>query len=166
MHKKMDIVITWVDGSDEAWLAERKKYETKDLSIDAVGDRRFRDWGFLKYWFRGIEQNAPFAKNIYFVTYGHIPDWLNTNHHQIRIVKHSDFIPKEYLPTYNSVAIELNFHRIPGIGKRFIYFNDDMFLVKPATLEDYIAKDGHIKYNFIESAMTSPELSIKPIATY
>ena len=70
MHKKMDIVITWVDGSDEAWLAERKKYETKDLSIDAVGDRRFRDWGFLKYWFRGIEQNAPFAKNIYFVTYG------------------------------------------------------------------------------------------------
>ena len=74
MHKKMDIVITWVDGSDEAWLAERKKYETKGLSIDAVGDRRFRDWGFLKYWFRGIEQNAPFAKNIYFVTYGHIPD--------------------------------------------------------------------------------------------
>ena len=155
MHKKMDIVITWVDGSDEAWLAERKKYETKDLPIDAVGDRRFRDWGFLKYWFRGIEQNAPFAKNIYFVTYGHIPDWLNTNHHQIRIVKHSDFIPKEYLPTYNSVAIELNFHRIPGIGKRFIYFNDDMFLLKPATLEDYIAKDGRIKYNFIESAMTS-----------
>ena len=45
----MDIVITWVDGSDEAWLAERKKYETKGLSIDAVGDRRFRDWGFLKY---------------------------------------------------------------------------------------------------------------------
>ena len=155
MQDKMDIVVTWVDGSDKTWLKERQKYETKDLSSDSVGDKRFRDWDILKYWFRSIDKNAPFAKNIYFVTYGHVPKWLNVKHPQIRDVKHEDFMPKEYLPTYNSVAIELNFHRIPGIGKKFIYFNDDMFLLQPTTLEDYFTKDGRIKYNFIESAMTS-----------
>lgn len=155
MQDKIDIVVTWVDGNDKAWLKERKKYETENMSLDAVGDQRFRDWGILKYWFRSIEKNAPFAKNIYFVTYGHVPEWLNVNHPQIRIVKHSDFMPKEYLPTYNSVAIELNFHRIQGIGKRFIYFNDDFFLLQPATLDDYFTKNGRIKYNFVESAMTS-----------
>lgn len=155
MQDKMDIVVTWVDGNDKTWLKERQKYETNNLTDDAVGAKRFRDWDILKYWFRSIEKNAPFAKNIYFVTYGHVPKWLNVKHPQIRVVKHSDFMPKEYLPTYNSVAIELNFHRIPGIGKKFIYFNDDMFLLQPTTLEDYFTKDGRIKYNFIESAMTS-----------
>ncbi len=155
MQDKMDIVVTWVDGNDKTWLKERQKYETNNLSEDSVGAKRFRDWDILKYWFRSIEKNAPFAKNIYFVTYGHVPKWLNTKHPQIRIVKHADFMPKEYLPTYNSVAIELNFHRIPGIGKKFIYFNDDMFLLPPTTLEDYFTKDGRIKYNFPESAMTS-----------
>ena len=154
MQDKMDIVVTWVDGNDKTWLDERQKYETNSLSEDSIGVKRFRDWGILKYWFRSIEKNAPFAKNVYFVTYGHIPKWLNLKHPQIRIIKHADFIPKEYLPTYNSVAIELNLHRIPGIGKKFIYFNDDMFLLQSSTLEDYFAKDGRIKFNFIESAMT------------
>lgn len=153
MQGKIDIVVTWVDGSDEAWLKERKKYETANLSVDSVGKQRFRDWGIMKYWFRSIEKNAPFAKKIYFVTYGHVPKWLNTKHPQIRITKHSDYMPKEYLPTYNTNAIELNFHRIPGIGERFINFNDDMFLLQPSTLEDYFTKDGRIKYSFTESAM-------------
>ena len=155
MQDKIDLVITWVDGSDQTWLKERKKYETTDLDSNSVGEQRFRDWGILKYWFRSIEKNAPFVKNIYFVTYGHVPQWLNQKHPQIRIIKHSDYMPKEYLPTYNSVAIELNFHRIPGIGKQFVYFNDDMFLLQPTTMADYFAKDGKIKYNLIESAMTT-----------
>lgn len=155
MQGKMDIVVTWVDGGDKEWLKERKKYETADLSVNSVGEQRFRDWGILKYWFRSIEKNAPFAKNVYFVTCGHVPKWLNVKHPQIRVIKHSDYMPAEYLPTYNSVAIELNFHRIPGIGKRFIYFNDDVFLLQPAMLDDYFSKDGRIKYNFTESAMAT-----------
>jgi len=155
MQDKIDIVVTWVDGDDEKWLKERRKYESKDLSDDVAGAKRFRDWGIMKYWFRCIEKNVPFAKNIYFVTYGHLPKWLNVKHPQLRIIKHSDYIPEEYLPTYNTNTIELNFHRIPGIGKRFINFNDDFFILQPITPSDFFAKDGRIKYNFVESAMTS-----------
>lgn len=155
MDNKIDIVITWVDGNDPKWLKERDKYRTKDLSKDSIGDYRFRDWDTLKYWFRSIEENTNFVRNIYFVTWGHVPEWLNTNHPQLKIINHADFIPKEYLPTYNSVAIELNFHRIPGLGKKFIYFNDDVILLQKTTLADYFGKNGKIKYNFIESNMAS-----------
>ena len=69
MQDKIDLVITWVDGSDQTWLKERKKYETTDLDSNSVGEQRFRDWGHLKYWFRRIETNAPCVKHIYVVTY-------------------------------------------------------------------------------------------------
>ncbi|MEX6253875.1 hypothetical protein [Providencia huaxiensis] len=54
---------------------------------------------------------------IHFVTCGHYPNWLDINNHKINFVKHSDFIPKEYLPTFNSHTIELNLHRIKGLMK-------------------------------------------------
>ena len=48
MQDKIDLVITWVDGSDQTWLKERKKYETTDLDSNSVGEQRFRDWGIFK----------------------------------------------------------------------------------------------------------------------
>ena len=61
-----------------------------------------------------------------------MPKWLNTNHPKLNIVKHSDYIPSQYLPTFNSHTIELNIHRIKGLSEFFVYFNDDMFLTRRA----------------------------------
>ncbi|MDO5702497.1 MAG: stealth conserved region 3 domain-containing protein, partial [Lachnospiraceae bacterium] len=47
--------------------------------------------------------------------------------------------PEEYLPTYNSNTIELNFHRIPDLSERFVLFNDDMFLLKNVSAEDFFS---------------------------
>ena len=152
-NDKIDFVVTWVDGSDSAWLDERKKYQdTKDG--EAIGANRFRDWGLLKYWFRGVEKFAPFVGNVYFVTYGHVPTWLNIDCPRLKVVRHQDFIPKQYLPTYNSVAIELNLHRIKGLSEEFVYFNDDMFLIKEISEKTFF-ENGRAKYNFVESAMAS-----------
>lgn len=68
--------------------------------------------GYLKYWFRGVEKYAPWVHKIYFVTCGQKPDWLNENHDKLVLVNHEDYIPHEYLPTFSSHTIELNFHRI------------------------------------------------------
>ena len=123
----IDIVVLWVDGSDPEWLKERANYSGTPLELSDV---RFRDWGLMRYWFRGIDKYAPWARKIHFVTWGHLPDWLDTTNSKLHIVKHTDFIPAEYLPTFNSNAIELNLHRIEGLAEQFIYFNDDMFLTR------------------------------------
>ena len=136
MNEKIDIVITWVDGNDAAWQKEKQKY----TSIGDDRDSRYRDYGLLHYWFRGIESCAPWVNNIFFVTWGHIPAWLNANHPKLKIVKHSDYIPTEYLPTYNSNAIEMNFHRIDELSENFVYFNDDMFLLHPIRKEAFFEK--------------------------
>ncbi len=142
--KPIDIVIPWVDGTDPAWLAEKRFWEEKCPESDSTqdkmwfrGDIRYRDWGTLRYLFRGIEQFAPWVQTVWFVTWGHFPDWLNQAHPKLKVIRHEDYIPAEFLPTFNSHTIELNFHRIPGLAEQFVYFNDDMFLTAPARPEDF-----------------------------
>ena len=135
----IDFVIPWVDGNDAAWRKEKYKY----MGIDEpdAGDDRYRDMGILKYWFRAVEKYAPWVNRIHFVTWGHLPEWLNTDHPKLHIVNHRDYIPEKYLPTFSSHPIELNLHRIPGLSEHFVYFNDDMFLNGPVE-PDYFFRNG------------------------
>lgn len=123
----MDIVITWVNGADPEWQELYKEYRGKYKGDQS--EARFRDWENLQYWFRGIEKFAPWADKIHFVTFGHYPEWLNLEHPKLRVVKHTDYIPEDYLPTFNSETIELNFHRIKDLSEEYVYFNDDCFLI-------------------------------------
>ena len=137
MDEKIDFVITWVDGGDKDWLAEKMKYLSKDVDTNDVlnAANRYRDMETLKYWFRCVEKYAPWVNKIFFVTWGHIPKWLNINNPKLKIVNHKDYIPQEYLPTFNSNVIELNLHRINELSECFVNFNDDMFIT------DYVNKD-------------------------
>ena len=133
----IDFVITWVDGNDPAWQAEKAIY--KGVSGDNRANR-YREWDTLRYWFRGVEKYAPWVNKVFFVTWGHLPPWLNTSHPKLKIVNHKDYIPKEYLPTFSSRAIDMNFHRIKELSEHFVYFNDDMFLIKPVERSDFFVK--------------------------
>ena len=137
-EQPIDFVLLWVDENDPEWQAEKKKW-----TVSGTDDRpqRYRDWGTLPYWFRGVEAFAPWVRTIHFVTCGHLPAWLNTDHPKLHIVKHSDFMPPEALPTFSSRALELNFHRIEGLSEQFVYFNDDFLLVDKTEPEDFF-KDG------------------------
>lgn len=137
---KIDFVIPWVDGSDINWLMEKEKYwvaEGNTPFLDGNQEARFRDWDNLQYWFRGVEKFTPWVNHIYFVTYGHIPKWLNTQHPKITVIEHKDYIAKEYLPVFNANPIELNFNKIPGLSEHFVYFNDDMFVINYMEKEDF-----------------------------
>ena len=109
MNNKIDFVITWVDGNDPKWQKENNIVLNSNEEIDK---ERYRDWDNLKYIFRGIEKNAPWVNKIYFITWGHLPKWLNIENEKLIIVNHKDYIPKKYLPTYSSHVLELNLHRI------------------------------------------------------
>lgn len=133
---KIDFVLPWVDGSDEKWLASRRQYEAATVNSassdrDANAACRYRDYGLLQYWFRGVERFAPWVNHIFLVTCGQQPAWLNAAHPKLRLVNHTDYIPAQWLPTFQSNAIELNLHRIPDLAERFVLFNDDLFLVRP-----------------------------------
>lgn len=133
---EIDIVVLWVDGSDPAWLEEKSKY-APPAAKDSNSINRYRDWGLLPYWFRCIEKHAPWVRKVHFVTWGHVPAFLNVNAPKLNVVKHTDFIPAEYLPTFSSHTIEMNIHRIPDLAEHFIYFNDDTFLLRPKEKTDF-----------------------------
>lgn len=140
MNDKIDFVILWVDGADPQWLEEKNKFSEKKADItDSIN--RYRDMGTLKYWFRAVEKYTPWVNKIHFVTWGHIPQWLNTANPKLNIVKHEDFIPKEYLPTFNSNTIELNLFRIKELEEKFVLFNDDVFITNYLSPE-FFFKNG------------------------
>ena len=73
--EKIDFVLTCVDGSDPAWREEKRRYERSDALRSFAGgeantDCRYRDYGILKYWYRGVEKFAPWFNREFFVTCG------------------------------------------------------------------------------------------------
>ena len=142
MATDIDIVVTWVDMNDPNWLKDFRKLSGQEgIESNGVVDARFRDYGLLKYWFRGIEKFAPWVRKIHFVTSGQRPEWLDPSAAKLNLVDHKDFIPQEYLPTYNSVVIERYMHRIPGLADKFVYFNDDFYMLRPVPVERFF-KNG------------------------
>ncbi len=131
MNQDIDFVIPWVDGSDPAWIEEFNKYCPEDKRIIDASEKRYRDFGLLRYWFRGVEQFAPWVRKVHFVTCGQKPDWLNLSAPKLHWVQHKDYIPQEYLPVFSSHPIELMMHKIPGLAEQIVYFNDDFFLTSP-----------------------------------
>lgn len=132
----MDVVITYVDGNDPIW---KKDYE-KTTNVPVM-EKRFRDWGTLKYLLRGVQYKMPFIRNVYLVVSheSQVPDWVDRS--ELNIVLHKDIIPEEFLPTFNCNPIEMHLHRIPGLDEEFLYFNDDMFPVGNCKPTDFF-RDG------------------------
>ena len=140
MQTDIDIVLIWVDDTDIEWQKAKSLYEGNNSKFN-VNNVRYRDWDTLRFWFRGVEMYAPWVRKIHFVTCGHVPSWLNLKHPKLHFVKHSDYIPERFLPTFSSHPIELNIHRIPDLSDKFIYFNDDVFLISPVQPSDFFIKN-------------------------
>lgn len=139
---EIDFVITWVDMDDPKWKADFAKYSGKiDNTKNEMSEARFRDYGLLKYWFRGVDKFAPWVRKIHFVTCGQKPEWLDENHPKLNLVHHRDYIPNHFLPVFNSSLIEIYLHKIPDLAEHFVYFNDDFFIINDLPRERFF-KDG------------------------
>lgn len=142
----VDVVYTWVDGSDPVWNAAREERlagitgtaQTRESS----GQARFLARDELRYSFRSLHLFAPWVRRIHLVTAGQVPEWLDTDHPMVNLVDHRDILPAEALPTFNSHAIETALHRIDGLAEHFVYFNDDFLLGRPVRPEAFFAPGG------------------------
>lgn len=143
----IDFVVPWVDGGDKKWQEEKAKYQhlATGKKVD-ISVNRYRDWGLMPYWFRSIEKCAPWVRKVHFVTCGQIPEWLNTDCPKLNCVNHSDYIPIENLPVFNSHPIEIGMHKIKGLSDKFVYFNDDMFLLNPLQPSFFFKGDLPVQY--------------------
>lgn len=136
-NASIDLLITYVNCSDRNWVRDYIK-ATKTHNPSKV---RYRSWGTLKYLLRGVERYMPFIRNVVLIVSreSQIPAWINREN--VRIVYHEDFIPKQYLPTFNSCTIESFFWNIPDLTDRVIYFNDDMFPINPLSEDIFFTGD-------------------------
>lgn len=128
----IDLVYLWVDGSDPAWQ-ERKQRVTGTLIDDTEGNNkgRYINNDELRYSLRSVEKNVPWIRKIFIVTDNQRPEWLNDNIPGIEIVDHTEILPEEALPCFNSRVIEYFIYKIPGLSERFLYANDDLFFNTP-----------------------------------
>lgn len=163
-YPPIDIVYTWVNGSDPKLIRDLAYWKAKAAGMDEgeeadaegnaalaalaasnvtdTGDQtsanRFRDNEELRYSLRSIWKYAPWVRHVFIVTNGHVPHWLNLAHPRLTLVSHADIFPnKSHLPTFSSPAIESHLHRIPGIASKFIYFNDDVMLGNAVSPDDF-----------------------------
>lgn len=147
----IDLVYTWVDGSDKEWLGEKHKYMKLDKpkSIRSFEGIRYKDLYELKHSLRSVQRFVPFFRKIFIVTNGQIPKWLKLDHPKIQIVRHVDIFNSEdaekFLPTFNSIAIEANLHHIPDLSEYFVYLNDDVFFGRKMSKKNFIKPDGRTK---------------------
>jgi hypothetical protein len=139
----VDAVYTWVNGADPRWRRRRAEYAGEGYHEEAANAARYLSRDELRYSLRSLAQYAPWIRQIYLVTDDQTPDWLNTEHPGITVVSHRDiFGDPELLPTFNSHAIESQLHHIEGLSEHFLYLNDDVFLGRLATPQDFFLANG------------------------
>ncbi|MFF8954318.1 stealth family protein [Streptomyces sp. NPDC014894] len=143
----VDAVYTWVDGQDPAWLRRRQEAQGQPYHEEAANTARFASRDELRYSLRSLRQNAPWIRRVFLVTDDQTPSWLDPSAEGITLVSHRDiFTDPSVLPTFNSHAIESQLHHIEGLSEHFLYFNDDMFLGRPVTPQDFFHANGLTKF--------------------
>jgi hypothetical protein len=163
----VDIVYTWVDSTDPLWRQQHARYSEQHVTHNesANNSERYINREELRYSMRSVWMFAPFVRHIYLVTMDQRPSWL-LDHPKVSLVSHKDIFPDaSVLPTFNSHAIESCLHRIEGLSENFLYFNDDVFLGRETTEDDYFTMNGLAKLRFSPSGFIyegEPEPSAIP----
>ena len=117
---------------------------------------RYRSWGTEELLIKCIRKNLPWIRTIYILLArpSQVQPWMEQfkilgcsctkarcqgaeQNSKIKIVFHRDFIPSQYLPTFNANTIEMWLHKIPDLSEYFIYGNDDFFPISPLQPEDF-----------------------------
>lgn len=141
----VDLVYTWVDGSDDARRAARAEWLTRcaDACSDAATANRARDRGELRYSLRSVHENLSWVRQIHIiVSGGQRPGWLH-DHPKVQLVEDTQIFPdRDHLPTFNSQAIECHLEGVPGLADHYLYANDDFLFCRPVKRESYFQSDG------------------------
>ena len=137
--EKIDAVITWVDGSEPNYQRKLKEYLTDNNTLK----RQYFQANEINLCVASIVKYAPFIRKIFIVTDKQRPNLDSIKHlvtlDKVEIIDHEEIFRenKDCLPTFNIRSIDALLFKIKNLSDKFIYFNDDMFLVKETSQEDW-----------------------------
>ena len=147
----VDVVITWVDGKEKVHADKRAKYLARigEVNAEASAPTRFNQCGEISYCVKSILRFAPWVRTIHIVTDAQTPSimrqFLGTPlEEKVKLVDHQEIFSgfEQFLPTFNSLAIESMLWRINGLANNFIYLNDDVFILRPVSYDDFFRDDN------------------------
>ena len=137
--EKIDAVITWVDGSEPDYQRKLKEYLTYNNTLK----KQYFQANEINLCVASIVKYAPFIRKIFIVTDKQRPNLDSIKHivtlDKVEIIDHEEIFRenKDCLPTFNIRSIDALLFKIKNLSDKFIYFNDDMFLVKETSQEDW-----------------------------
>lgn len=140
----IDVVLPYVRNDDEEWVEQFNKYNSIEnkgkINTESNGKMRYSSDGmFFKYVIRSISQFIPSVRKLHLLvaSENQVPKWINKD--TVNVVLHKDFIPQEYLPTFNSCTIEMFLKNIPDLSENFIYTNDDILMLNQMRYTDFFS---------------------------
>ena len=141
--EKIDAVITWVDGAEPKYQEKLKKY----LKDRKTLKQQYFQSNEINFCIASIIKYAPFIRKIFIVTDYQFPNLDNIKSlvslNKIEVIDHKEIFRdhKDCLPTFNIRSIDAVLFKIKNLSNKFIYFNDDMFLIKETFKEDWFTDD-------------------------
>lgn len=145
------MVVAYVDNQDLVWRKTFVDYCSKnrlqEKIVELLGSR-YGGINFINYQLKLINKNMPWINKIYLLLSNkeQAPKDLPSN---VEIVLHEQFIPYQFLPTFNSTTIEMFLWNIKGLSEHFIYANDDMLPIGKLEPSDFF-EDDKIKISWRE----------------
>ena len=137
--EKIDAVITWVDGSEPNYKLKLEE----NLKNKKIINRQFTQANEIDFCVASIIKFAPFVRKIFIVTDKQKPRFSGIRHmvslEKIEIIDHEEIFRDnlDCMPSFNIRSIDALLFKIKNLSDKFIYFNDDMFLIKETTKEDW-----------------------------
>jgi hypothetical protein len=126
-HPGIDMVFTYVDGSDPVHAARRAELARALSCGSGECAIRYRGVGEITSAVRSVLRAMPWIGTIHIVTDGQRPpvDRELIDSGRVRVIDHGEIVPPQYRPVFASTIIESFLHRIPGLSEIWLYDNDD-----------------------------------------
>jgi len=134
IHKRVDATPPFPIDIVYTWRGEQFSNDSRESNNNE-----------LKYSMRSIDAYAKWANKIYILhNYPKkMPSWVREDTDRVVLVDHSETFPNmDYLPNFNSNAIETTVTNIKGLSEHYVYLCDDMFLGRETAYTDFFTEDG------------------------
>jgi hypothetical protein len=134
---EMDVVISWFNASDPAWIRNFTSYGYEYNPLRYMGsieiELNLLTLSLYASWVRNVFVTAPAGQSFNCSTF------LSYQFsRKVKFISHAEFIPAKYLPSFHSDAIESFIYNIPGLSPVYMYLNDDFIITRKMKIDRFI----------------------------